>query len=617
LSLISLENVGVSFGAEDVLESVTGEVNPSDRIGLVGRNGAGKTTLLHAITGELKPNQGRLHIARNTSLALVEQVPAEPDSAGTVYEHALSALAALVEMEATIERAGHELSLGRPGADEEYAALQEAFEARGGYLYRSRLSHILTGLGFAQDDWSQPVAELSGGQRTRLSLARALLAEPDVLILDEPTNHIDIEAMTWLDDFLARWQGAIIVTSHDRYFLDRVANRIWYLEYGQVKSYRGNYTSFEGQRAAELELQQRQAEAQAEFIAKEEAFIRRYRAGQRSREAKGREKRLARVRRLQAPSKQRSTNFKLASSRSGDNVLRTRDLLVGYAEPALVRLGDIEAHRGERIALMGANGSGKTTILKTLNRSLPPLSGEVRFGSNVKVSHYWQEAENLNPDRTVLQEVSWGDRPITPQAARDLLGRFLFSGYDVEKPVSALSGGERSRLALAKLVLEEANLLLLDEPTNHLDIPARESLEAALDDYQGTIVFVSHDRHLIASLADQLWIVEDGALQVFDGTYEEYLAARAQATREAAPPPAPRQQPQRPRKPSQREAEALLELERQIELREQEISDLGDQINDASSAGELDALVAMGKRFDEAQQELEDLMERWSQRIEA
>ena len=615
MSLISLENIRVSFGVEDVLLGVTAEVNDGDRIGLVGRNGAGKTTLLHVMTGELKPTQGRLHVARNTSLALVEQVPAEPDSAGSVYDHALSAVADFVELEGALERAGDAVSLGKAGADERYAELQEAVELRGGYLYRSRLSQVLTGLGFAQSDWSQPVSELSGGQRTRLSLAKALLAEPEVLVLDEPTNHIDIEAMTWLDDFLARWRGALIVTSHDRYFLDRIANRIWLLERGQVRSYRGNYTSFEDQRASELELQERQAEAQAEFIAKEEAFIRRYRAGQRAREAKGREKRLARVQRLEAPSKQRTTHFKLASVRSGNNVLRTKDLVVGYEPPGLVSLREVEAHRGERIALMGPNGTGKTTILKTLNRSLQPLEGEVRLGSNVKLSHYWQEAENLEPSRTVLEEVSSGEQPITPQAARDLLGRFLFSGDDVDKPVSALSGGERSRLALAKLVLEEANLLLLDEPTNHLDIPARQSLENALAAYPGTIIFVSHDRHLIASLADRLWLVEDGALKVFEGTYEEYLASKTEAARPALAPAAARQQPARPRKPSQREVQAVLDLERGIEALEQEISDLGQQINAASSAGDVESIANLGRRFEEAQQELAELMERWLERV--
>jgi ATP-binding cassette subfamily F protein 3 len=611
LSLLSLQNVEVSFGAEDVLRGVSGEINLGDRIGLVGRNGAGKTTLLHVLSGELAPTAGARHVSRGTSIALVEQVQSSNDSNGSVYSEALSAVSELIDLEDALERAGEDLSEGKPGAAERYSRLQDEFEAKDGYMYRTRVSQVLIGLGFAEVDWSEPVAQLSGGQRTRLALAKALLAKPDLLLLDEPTNHIDIEAMTWLDSFLARWPGTLVVTSHDRYFLDRVANRIWLLEQGTNRTYRGNYAAFENQRRAEIELLRRQAEMQAEFIAKEEAFIRRYGAGQRAREARGRQTRLDRVERIDAPREQRASAFRLKAARSGDLVLIAEDLTVGYGEPGLLGLGTLEVRRGDRIAFIGPNGSGKTTLLRTIAGELPPVRGKLRLGANVRLGHYWQEAENLDPTRTVLEEMRRG-RVMEPQQARGLLGRFLFSGDEVDKPVSALSGGERSRLALAKLVIEEANLLLLDEPTNHLDIPSRESLEQALAAYPGTFILVSHDRQLIADVANQLWIVEDGRVRVFEGTYGEYVERTAAAERVAeVPPQPPKPRPAAPRGNGHKAGEIVARLEADIESREQELAALGEQINAASAAGDVGSIDELGKRFEESQRELESLMEAW------
>ena len=609
MSLLSLQNVHFSAGAEDILRGIGGEINAGDRIGLVGRNGAGKTTLLHILTGELQPTAGARHLARGTTMALVEQVQPAESNRNSVYVEALDAVADLVRLEEALERAGDELSAGTPGASEEYARLHDEFEAKDGYSYRTRVSQVLTGLGFLERDWSEPVLQLSGGQRTRLALARALLARPDLLLLDEPTNHIDLEAMSWLDSFLARWPGSLVVTSHDRYFLDRVANRVWLLEQGTVRTYRGNYAAFEEQRRLELDLLRRQAEAQAETIAREEAFIRRYRAGQRAREAKGRQKRLDRLERIEAPRDLRAASFNLRAARSGDIVLVTDELGAGYDGNQLVRIGSLEVERGDRIAVIGPNGAGKTTLLRTLAGELQPVSGRQRLGANVSVGHYWQEAENLDPGRTVLEEIRRG-RFLEPQQARGVLGRFLFSGTDVDKPVSALSGGERSRLALAKLVIEDANLLLLDEPTNHLDIPSREALEQALDTYTGSFILVSHDRQLIAGVANRIWSIEDGKLVDFDGGYEDFIDR-------SGPPPAlvtaaVKPRVQAPQKPSPKTEAMISALEATIGERERELAGLGDAINQASKAGDMQALAQLGSRFTALEEEIALLLDEWS-----
>jgi ATP-binding cassette subfamily F protein 3 len=602
----------VAFGAQDVLLGVSGEIEDGDRIGLVGRNGAGKTTLLHLLAGELAPNAGKRHIAGRVSVAMVDQVPRESTSQNTVLEEAMSAFAALVEMERALEQAAHDMGAGGEAAAKRYSDLQAEFEHKGGYQYQNRLTQVLSGLGLPMEAWNRPVNQLSGGQRSRLGLAKALLAQPDLLILDEPTNHIDIDAMRWLDDMLSRWPGTLIVTSHDRYFLDKVTNRIWALEDGRIRAYRGNYSQYEVLREAELDLQQKQALAQQEYIAKEEEFIRRNRAGQKAREAQGRLKKLTHIERIEAPRAQKTTSFRLGATRSGDLALSTRDLAVGYGSHVMLEAGSLEVERAQRIALIGANGSGKTTLLKTIAGELTPVSGNVRSGSRVRAAHYWQEAENLDGTRTVLEEIR-RDRSLDPQQARNLLGRFLFSGDEVNKQVSSLSGGERSRLALAKLLLDDANLLLLDEPTNHLDIPARKSLEEALSDYQGTIIFVSHDRRLIADLATHIWSIEDGRLRSFTGTFAEYLERNATPVVEPETKAKPVARPALPangKRPSRAAVEAL---ENEIERHERELAELTEQINDASARSDHKSVGELGTRFELAKLELDRKIEEWAE----
>jgi ATP-binding cassette subfamily F protein 3 len=429
--------------------------------------------------------------------------------------------------------------------------------------------------------------------------------------MDEPTNHLDLDGLRWLEGFLGRWRGAFVVTSHDRYFLDQIPTRIWLLTEGRLQAYPGNYSKFESLRTDQVRRQQQEYEAQREVIEKEEAFIRRYGAGQRAREARGRQKRLNRVERLEAPRHERNLRLQLGATRSGHVVFSTKRLSAGYGGQPVLRVPEMEVERGARIGLLGPNGSGKSTLLKTIAGDLAPVDGSFRLGAGVRVAHYWQEAEGLNPRHTVLEEVLH-TRNMALQLARDLLGRFLFSGDDVYKSVSALSGGERSRLALLRLLLAEANLLLLDEPTNHLDIPARESLGDALATYKGTIIFASHDRRLIGDLATSLWLIEEGSLRVFDGTLTEYDRPRAtpEPKREAPPRPPPRRPPvPRPDQPRENMAGAL---EAGISSKEEELAALGDEINAASERGDVEAVRTLGAQFREAQAELDRLLEQWA-----
>jgi ATP-binding cassette subfamily F protein 3 len=611
MSLLSLSNVAVSYGANDILESITCEANPGERIGLVGRNGAGKTTLLRVLAGNETPSAGQRNSARWLRITLVEQIPPLVHGDRTVRQEVLSPLEDVIALEDALHEAADAMSEGDAEAADTYASLLHRMEAEGAYTLEARFAQIMSGLGFDESDWDRPLSVLSGGQRGRVGLARALIAAPDLLLMDEPTNHLDLHGLRWLEGFLSKWPGAVIVTSHDRYFLDKLATRIWHVENRRLKAYTGNYTSFEEQREAAVARAAREYEAQQEYIAKEEAFIRRYRAGQRAAEAQGRLKRLNRLQRLEAHHEQRSVAFNLKASRSAEVVVRTRDLVAGYGESPILRAGDLELERGARVALVGRNGSGKSTLLKTISGQLLPVSGSLRLGSGVSVEHYWQEAEGLNPSLTVLEELL-RDESLKLQETRDLAGRFLFSGDDVLKLVDSLSGGERSRLALAKLVRSGANLLLLDEPTNHLDITSREALEQALLGFAGTVVFASHDRRLISRLATRFWLVENGALTEFAGTLEELESAQAVEPQEAARPAQPQPEPARQTLSPHRRAEAIAALEAQIEAHEAALADLGEQINLASAEGNVRLLADLGRRFESLTADLDDLLERWA-----
>lgn len=617
MSILSLVNIAVSFGANDVLHSVSAEVNVGDRIGLVGTNAAGKTTLLRVLAGVLEPTAGRRSLARLVRTGLVEQQATGEDPTHTVMEEARSAIREVLDLEADLQKAAERLGDGHPERDEQYNTLLNRFEARSGFTYRNRTEQTLIGLGFRETDWEKPVAALSGGQRGRLALAKGLLAQPDLLLMDEPTNHLDLAGLRWLEGFITRWPGSLIVTSHDRDFLDAVATRIWLLEDGRLTTYPGNYSKFEQLRAAELDDLQKRYAAQQALIAKEEAFIRRYGAGQRAREARGRAKKLSHLERIERPAERQRVDLRLTATRTGDVVLTARGLAVGYEHATVVEIGDLEVLRGARVAVIGPNGSGKSTLLKTLAGELPPSAGTLAEGTRVRGASYRQEAENLDDDATVLDELLASGRAEVQQA-RDLLGRFLLSGDDVAKQVSQLSGGERGRLAIAKLVLSGANLLLLDEPTNHLDIASRTALEEALDSFAGTLIFASHDRRLINRLATCLWVVGDGKLIRIDGglaEYEELLRSQSGEGRQDGhtfPQRVPRDRPV----PRVRTAIRLEQVEEQITTLETELTLLGAEIEQAGARADLGTISALGSRFAGSQAELDRLLAEWSQLAE-
>lgn len=530
MSLLHAVNLSKSFGPEDIFSDISLSIPQRARIGMVGANGVGKTTLLRILLGLEEASSGKVVRARGSRIGYLPQ-EATLDSSKTLWDECLTVFAPLIKMQH--ELTGMEQQMSESAQAEEilptYGKLQADFEAHGGYTYELRIRQTLSGLGFNNEDEQRPVPQLSGGQRTRAYLAKLLLDNPDLLLLDEPTNHLDIQAVEWLEDYLSEWDGGVLLVSHDRYFLDRVVNTIWEMT-PALEIYHCNYSAFLMQREERYERALITYRSQQEFIDKESDYIRRNIAGQNTRQAKGRLKRLERLladAKLAPPGQMKTIRLKMQSNlRAGDLVLRTYDLKVGYHDDKQVLFDapDLLLKRGECAAVIGPNGAGKTTFLKTLLEQIDPLEGEVRLGASLKIGYFAQAHEGLKPELTLMEEIEELAPHMLPGEIRDYLAKFLFTEDDVFKTVEVLSGGERGRLALARLALQGANLLLLDEPTNHLDLPSQEILQRVLAEFGGTILLVSHDRYLIDALATQIWEVLPGErrLHSFKGTYSEY-----------------------------------------------------------------------------------------------
>lgn len=632
MSVITGTRLAKAYGDDDIFQEVSVSIPHAARIALVGPNGSGKTTLLRILAGLDSPSSGTVTRMQGLRMGILPQ-EADLILSGDqpLWDEMLVAFEALLAQEAKLHQMAEKLAATPSDQDllDAYGQAQAYFEIAGGYEYTTRIQQVLGGLGFDQDDFQRPISQLSGGQKTRALLARLLLEETDLLILDEPTNHLDIQAIEWLEKWLKNFKGALLIVSHDRYFMDNVVNHIWELIFGRLEEYRGNYSHYLQQREERHQFLLTEYERQQEFIAKTEDYIARNIAGQNTRQAQGRRRRLERFLQDEAiarPREQRFMRLNLQTKkRSGDKVLSTRDLVIGYHDDGvpLFSVPDITLIRGECAALIGPNGTGKSTFLKTVLGQLAPLGGSAGLGAGVEIGYFAQAHEGLDPDKTILDEIlALKNMPISQ--ARNFLASFLFTGDDVYKPVAALSGGERGRVALAKLSLSGANLLLLDEPTNHLDIPSQEILEAVLADFDGTILLVSHDRYLIRNLATQIWALQvprrGGAAEMIvrESPYEEYLAWREGKTvasvkdsaRKSAPP-APAPEKPHPALSTFERKKRLAKVEETIHQLEVDLVNLSGSLQEASTTGNVTEVSRLGSAYTEAEQRLNTLMEEW------
>lgn len=543
--LMQLSGITKSYAAETVLRNVHFQIQERDRIGLIGVNGAGKSTLLKIMAGLIEPDEGVRNVAKDASIGYLSQ-HSDWKPTQTIRETLLEVYRPLLDMERELrglERRIAEAPQGRDDAAtrallEKYASLSERFAQSGGFAVEANVRGMLHGMGFGDMSPDTEAASLSGGQKTRLALARLLLQSPDLLLLDEPTNYLDLPTMAWLESFLKNYPGAVVVVSHDRFFLDAVVHDIVEIDRTEAKRYPGNYTKFVEWKAAQLEIERKRYDQQQETIARMEEFIRRNLArASTAKRAQSRQKALERMERLEKPQgEQKRVRLSFTIDRwSGRDVLKVTDLSKSWPEKGtLFRHVSFQLRRGENTALIGPNGIGKTTLLKILVGEEPADSGQVEWGANVKIGYFDQEHQSLNPNHTVLDEV-WNAYPhLEEVTVRTVLGHFLFSGEDVLKKVSALSGGEKARVSLAKLMLLNANVLILDEPTNHLDVYGKEALESALAEYEGTILFISHDRYFLNRMADNILELGPDGVRYFPGNYDDYVEKKKEWEKWAA-----------------------------------------------------------------------------------
>ena len=623
MPIISLNNIEKAFGGHVVLSGVSFGIEPGDRIGLIGVNGSGKTTILRIISGALQPDRGSIARARNIRIGHLTQEPNFSDE-HSLHQAVITAFDDLIGIEKRIKQL--EANLSGPEVVREYAQLHEQFERGGGYTYRKRAEEVLNGLGFRAEVFDRPVSGFSGGEKSRAALARLLLSKPDVLLLDEATNHLDIESTEWLEAFLGRYPGAFVLTSHDRYFLDRVAGRIIELDDRKVQAHKGNYSAYLIQKEEKLKRLTREYTAQQEYIAKQEEFIRRNFAAQRAQQSHDREKRLARLERIEKP-RLHQKDVKLEfqpNSRGGELVLRAERLAKSYDGLELFRNLTFEVTRGERIGLGGPNGAGKSTLLKLILGQEQPAAGICRVGHNIDIGYYSQQRIDVKPDNDILHEM-WSVRPTADSTPlRSYLGRFLFSGDEVFKRVGDLSGGEQARVALAKLILCGANLLLLDEPTNHLDIPSRTALEDALLDFEGTVLLVTHDRYLLNKVARKVLAIGYGTAKLYNAHYthceeqihRQFHPPRPEPARPAPAKPAPAPATDGKSRNRYRPGISLEGLEKSIMQFETELEDVEWQLGDPEIYRYPEKLKRLKKQHADVKAKLEQLNAEWNDYVE-
>ncbi|KAB7704482.1 ATP-binding cassette domain-containing protein [Bacillus aerolatus] len=633
--LLQVQQLTKHFGAELILSNIKLEIQTRDRIALVGRNGAGKSTLLKIIAGILSHDSGNILKPKDVTIGyLAQNTGLESDL--SIMDEMLSVFSHLRNMEENLRRL--EVQMADPDVYEdavqyeritkEYDVLQNDFKESGGYQFEADIRSILHGLNFHDFDYETKISALSGGQKTRLALGKLLLTKPDILILDEPTNHLDIHTLSWLEQYLQSYNGAILIVSHDRYFLDKVVNQVYEISRQNIKKFPGNYSSYLKQKAEQFEKEMKQFEKQQEQVAKLEDFIQRNIArASTTKRAQSRRKQLQRMELLERPDgDEKSANMLFnIEKQSGNEVLKVNDLAIGYKEGVVASHLHLHLTREESTALVGPNGAGKSTFLKTIVDKLPSLSGEFFLGANVSIGYYDQEQANLTSNKTVLNEL-WDDYPSSDEKEiRTALGNFLFSGDDVLKPVYALSGGEKARLALAKLMMQKANFLILDEPTNHLDLDSKEVLENALIDYPGTLLFVSHDRYFINRIASKVVEMTNSSMVEYLGDYDYYVTKKQEqkelaelekaavpSTKETAAPDSSAYYNDKEQKKKERQKRRRIEeIEEKIENLELEIEEAEDLLCQPEVFQDHEKSLELQERIEACQSEVEQLIQEW------
>ena len=642
--ILSCQNISKAFVENQVLKNVSFHIEDHEKAAIVGINGAGKTTLLRIIVGEMTPDDGQVVLAKDKTLGYLAQ-NSTVDTSHTIYEELLSVKADLLRLEEKIRECENNMKHAEGDALEDlmkqYTSLTHAFETGGGYLYRSELVGVLKGLGFTEDEFSKPVATLSGGQKTRVALGRLLLQNPDLIILDEPTNHLDMNSIAWLETYLLNYKGAVLIVSHDRYFLDRIAGKVIEIDQSKATTFMGNYSDYavkkEQLRIAAWNAymnQQREIKHQEEVIEKLKSFNRE----KSIKRAESREKMLDKIEVIEKPSEVR-TDMKLTLTPrilSGNDVLTVEHLSKSFDSHKLFTDVNFEIKRGEHVAIIGDNGSGKTTLLKILNGLVPADQGTFRLGSNVEIGYYDQEHHVLHSEKTLFEEISDDYPYLNNTQIRNVLAAFLFTGENVFKRISDLSGGERGRVSLAKLVLSNANFLILDEPTNHLDIMSKEILEDALNGYEGTILYVSHDRYFINRTAHRILDLTEGQFVNYVGNYDYYLEKHdtVMAAIEASVPQsadadntvaakvaesevkldwkAQKEEQARLRK----KENDLKKCEEQIARLEARVSEIDTEMSDPAIGTQVAKLQELTKEQTACQEQLEKLYEQWEELAE-
>ena len=634
--LMTVQGVSKSFGMKSVLKDISLTLQQGARMGLIGVNGSGKSTLFRLIAGQMEPDEGSISLMRGTRVGMLTQ-EADIQSDLTVREELSRVFEPVREMERRLRALEEEMAQKHEDEAEldrlsrEYARLTDRFEDAGGYEWPSHIQGVLAGLGFAKGREDQPASVLSGGEKTRLCLARLLLTQPDLLMLDEPTNHLDLSSIQWLEDTLKKYRGTVLIISHDRYFMNSVCDCMAEISMRRLVQYEGNYDQFTVKRQADIERQIREYKLQQAEIARQQAIIQRYRMYNREksiRAAESREKRLEKMERLERPVDEQHVRFSFeARRRTGDDVLKVHGLAKGFEGRRLFENFDLHLRAGDRVAIIGPNGVGKSTLLNIIARKLKADAGEVEFGANVDLGYYEQHQTGLDPEKDVLNEL-WDAFPrLDLDRVRSVLALFLFTGDDVYKKISMLSGGEKGRVSLCKLMLKRDNLLLLDEPTNHLDMDSREVLEGALEDFDGTILTVSHDRYFINRVADRVIEMRPDGVKEYLGNYDDYLEKKRReeaGLEDAAASGMTKTQLDKQRRKERLLREGKKALEKQLEAAEARIADAEKEIQDLEARmadPELyqrpDEARETARRHAELQAGMDALYEEWEALSEA